>query len=409
MAPKREAAVSRTSTPKPSQKSKKKGGDGNQYASTSASTSVSASDGDQMMHSLDRIHNAANARAHNALALSPRCDIAYVVKDYIKPIMQALTMDIGEYNMGLITTKCLNTAVTFMVLFFGSSALKDTLFCDVKNVVYRHTGKKNANNQNSTNTGLVQKVIGDPIQDHNETVIEDLARDVLKVTVRRYVYYIMMTDGEFVKPDGSKVSFPGHVMVWEKIPCENGGLPKYFIYQSYIHAYDFSGSPSFKQTGFTTYAQMSKYLKTLVEFVTPSPADQTRRKPWDESMVGLWKTLTGIDTTNMFGARPNNAFFLCYRRRENTECLRNLHQLVRKTLKIISRDLVALDQIYGDESKYVADSDPLTNRQMLTAFSELDAKLVVMRRGAYSNAYANASSNAYAIANANARGKGTGI
>ena len=355
---------------------------------------------DHVLEAFDRMYLRADARTRDNLAASSRCDIAWLVKDYIKPIMQALTMQVSEYNMGLVITKCLNTAVTFMILFFGTSALKETRYCDVRNVVFRHTGRHGANEEEVRSNGQVQKTVqktmiptknSNQIQERNEKIIDDLARDLMQRRTRRYVYYIMMTDGKFVKTDAnnkkSTVNFPGHVMVWEKIPSEDGGLPKYFIYQSYINEYDYSGSPGFRQIGgYTTYMQMARYLKTLMNFVTPSPVDQSKRNPWDLSMVALWKSLTGVDTSHMLGGRPHNAFFLCYRRRESSECLRRLHQFVRKTLRLIPSDPATMDAVFGDRNKYVDESNPLTNRAILSSFRELDQKLIAIRSAAIANA-----------------------
>ena len=70
-----------------------------------------------------------------------RCDIGYLVKDYLLPIMQAMTVQITDYNMRMIDTKCLNTSVMFFNLFFGKQASKYTKYCDVQNVIRRRTNQ----------------------------------------------------------------------------------------------------------------------------------------------------------------------------------------------------------------------------------------------------------------------------
>ena len=292
--------------------------------------------------------NAANANANvNASASFPRpsCNIGPVVKRYVKPIMQALTMDIRQYNMRLVTTKCLNTAVMFMVLFFGRSALKDTEFCDVQNVANRHQAEIN----------------------HNTMLVRKMTNDILRTTKNRFVYYIMLTDGKFVGPDGRNAFFPGHVMVWEKVPSATatGGPPRYYIYQSYINEYDYAGSTTFRETPSISASKMAFYLESLAHFAqTPV---------WDERMVKFWKDLTNVDTSNMLGCSPQDAFFMCYRRKKNAECLRNLHSLVTYTLRRIPAG--ADGAIYGDPSKYNAREEALTNGEMRAAFSELKQRL----------------------------------
>jgi hypothetical protein len=274
-----------------------------------------------------------------------RCDIGVLVKDYVKPLMQALTVDIREYNMRLITTKCLNTAVMFMILFFGKSALKDTEYCDVRNVVLRHQSQI----------------------DKNVSLVDGLANDLMRRTKHRYVYYVMLTDGRFIHDNQRESFFPGHVMVWEKIPHAKGGDQHYYIYQSYINEYDYSGSLTFHATPIVSKKKMEYYLKTLRAFM--------RTPIWNNDMVRFWRDLTNVDTSGMLGSRPQDAFYLCYRKRENRECVRNLENLVVNTLKIIPQGENNSDTIFGDVQLFNSKADPLTNRQMTSAMTELLTKI----------------------------------
>ena len=274
-----------------------------------------------------------------AKATSARCDIGYVVKDFVKPIMQAMTVAVKDYNMRLITTKCLNTAVMFMVLFFGKDALKDTVYCDVDNVVRRHETRS----------------------DNNMTLVRSFSADLLKRTKTRYVYYLMLTDGYFVKDDGSRAFFPGHVMVWEKIPDASEDRVHYYIYQSYINEYDYNGSLQFRESPALTRDTMAYYLRCLTAFAeTPV---------WTDDMVAFWKDLTNVDTTSMLTGRPDNAFFMCYRKRANTMCLKNLRHFATHTLASIpTAENVA---IYGNPAIFDEKAQPLTNKEMRIAFTKL--------------------------------------
>jgi hypothetical protein len=279
-----------------------------------------------------------------------RCDIGSLVKDYVKPLMQATTMTIHEYNMRLLTTKCLNTAVMFMVLFFAKKgALKTTRYCDVDNVVLRH--RSNAVN--------------------NSDIAADLARKVKRRTKNRYVYYVMLTDGDFLHPNGGKVFFPGHVMVWEKVPHrpnKNNASPAdhhYYIYQSYINQYDFAGSLEFHNTPVVDKITMDSYLETLQRFMA-FPV-------WDESMVTFWKSLTNVDTTSFLGASPQDCFYMCYQAHVNTVCLSNLEKFVRTTLEQIPQ--TDDGAIYGNVARYNSRSVPLTNREMFRQLTQLLLKI----------------------------------
>ena len=266
-----------------------------------------------------------------------RCDVGYIIKDYIRPLMQAMTVYLHEYNMRLIETKCLNTAVMILVLFFGRKALKHTSHCDVHNVVDRHT-----------------KQI-----DTNDSVSQKLTKDILKKTSKRFVYYIMLTDGYFNKPDGTREFFPGHVFVIEKIPSEDNMF--YYIYQSYIDQYTFGDFVNTYKSIKLSNKKVEYYLNSIQRMVT--------HKVWDEDFVKFWMDMTKVDTTHMLHGVPDNAFYICYRKVENLQCIKNVKSFVEKTLTRIS--LGNPDVIYGDPNIYDTDSKPLTHRNLYIALKGL--------------------------------------
>ncbi len=274
-----------------------------------------------------------------------RCDIGYIIKDYIKPLMQAITIDLTEYNMRLITSKCLNTAVSFMFLFFGKNALKDTVYCDVDNVVERH----NSNIDNSN------------------VLMSHLKKDIIRKTKSRYVYYIMLTDGYMTKPDGSQVFFPGHVMVWEKIPWGKENI--YYIYQSYIDQYDFNSSFQFRPSLKLSMEKMKYYLESIEKMI--------QYKVWDRDMITFWRDLTNVDTSRYLDAKASNGtFYLCFRRKRSLNCMKNILTYVKDTLKKIPSVRKGLEQsIYGDINRYDENSSPLTNEKMRNALKELEKRL----------------------------------
>jgi hypothetical protein len=270
-----------------------------------------------------------------------RCDIGYLIKDYMKPLMQAATVQIREYNMRLIESKCLNNAVLTMRLLLGKHALKHTIYCDVHNVQQRHTDRL----------------------DHNPTIAAKLKADLLRKTEKRYIYYIMLTDGYFNKPDGTKVFFPGHVFVLEKIPW--GSDVFYYLYQAYIDQY--------------TYAQYIDRYKSIkisrkkAEYYMNKINDLVNNMVWDKDFVDFWKDMTKVDTSHMINGVPENAFFVCYRKIKYESCMKNLEHFVRGSLKLIPehRD----NEIYGNIDIYDDESSPLTNIEMKTRLSKLHTTL----------------------------------
>jgi hypothetical protein len=267
-----------------------------------------------------------------------RCDIGYVVKDFVKPLMQAMTLAVEDYNMRLITTKCLNTAVMFMVMFFGKDALKDTVYCDVDNVVRRHNHKS----------------------DNNQMLLRALSNDLLKATKTRYVYYLMLTDGYFIGDDGSKHFFPGHVMVWEKIPDSSEDKMHYYIYQSYINQYDYNGSLAFRESPILSKSKITYYMQSLMAF--------GKTPVWTQEMVDFWKDLTNVDTSDMLNSKPSNAFYVCYKKRPNKTCLQQLYKFVVETLESIPK---SGNKTYGNSNMFEQHAMPLTNNKMKLAFIKL--------------------------------------
>ena len=207
-----------------------------------------------------------------------RCDIGYIIKDYMKPLMQALTIQIREYNMRLVESKCLNTAVSIFTLLFGNNALKHTIYCDVQNVQQRHKEFK----------------------DNNAAIAKKMEEDVLRKTKSRYVYYSMLTDGIFVLPDGTKRNFPGHVFLIEKIPW--GDDVFYYIYQSYIDKYTF--------TEYVTKYKSIKVTKEKMEYYMKSINNMVNNRVWDADFIRFWEDMTKVNTNDMLGGVPDGAFLV---------------------------------------------------------------------------------------------------
>ncbi len=268
-------------------------------------------------------------------------NIGFIVKDYVKPIMQALTVELKHYRMRMLTTKCLNTSVTFWHLLFGKRGHEDTMYCDVLNVVERHEQKK---------------------IDDNVSIITALKADILNTDNKdKYAYYIMLTDGYFVnETDKKKEFFPGHVFVVEKVPTQQ--YPYFYIYQSYINEYDFKGSLEFRERPQISVERMEVFMECLEYFAENSV--------WDEVMVAFWKDLTNVDTSNMIGCHPKNAFHMCFRKKPITECLDNMVRFVDHILETIPFDKNA--EIYGEtNTDYNSREVPLTNGEMRKQFLAL--------------------------------------
>lgn len=273
-----------------------------------------------------------------------RCDIGYIIKDYIRPLMQALSVHLSEYNMRLIETKCLNTAVMMMYLFFGQNSLKHTQYCDVHNVVERHKQG----------------------QDNNAQIVKQLTKDITRKTAQRYVYYIMLTDGYFIKPDGSKVFFPGHVFLIEKIPSEQGLY--YYIYQSYINEYTFE-----------EYVEINKTIKIhqkKLDYYLSNIANMVKDRVWNEDFVKFWKDMTKVDTKHMLDSVADEAFYVCYQKVLHKKCVSELFRFTSYVLKHIPMSENKMNETFGGHIDYHEKSRPLTNGEMRKSMQALYQRLV---------------------------------
>lgn len=267
-----------------------------------------------------------------------KCDIPYIIKDFVKPLMQAMTVTLKEeYNMRLLTTKCLNTAVTFMYLFFGRDALLQTRYCDVDNTVERHKSRT----------------------DNNLSLALQLKKELLQDTPgASYVYYIMLTDGDFRKPDGDTVFFPGHVFLIEKIPVmrSNGPTMIYQLYQSYINQYDFNGYVENSTKRQLSKEKITYYLDTIIETISGNK--------WTQQTTDFWKDFAHVGADAFTDSVPEQAFYLCYRKVHHKHCVKHIKCFVKDVLKNIPRGPKVDDSIYGAPEQYDQKQSPLTNAQM---------------------------------------------
>ena len=255
-----------------------------------------------------------------------RCDIVYVIMRYLTPLMQCLTNDIREYNMQLLTTKCLNTAVMLMFFLLGRKGLEHSRYCDSHSVIDRH------------NKGI----------DNNKSVMKKMFKCILNKRISsRYVYYILMNDGYFdapSKPEG-RAYFPGHVFIIER---SFSGSDTYFnLYQSYINEYDLKGYYIKNRTLRYTFEQMKDLLQKL-QYITSIGT-------WDDKCVQYWMDFTHVDTSNLKGAHQGGKLFICFSYDKLKVCVENIKHYVNEKLGEIRNKVKSKEDmrvIYGNPSYY---------------------------------------------------------
>lgn len=266
-----------------------------------------------------------------------RCDVVYIIMKYITPLLQCLTNDIREYNMQLITTKCLNTAVSLMYFLLGNKGVQKATYCNSNTVVDRHkSGEAN-----------------------NKDIMRKMKKVILNKNIKkRYVYYILFNDGYFpITKDGQESSsyFPGHVFLMERNQDEDGSF--FNIYQSYINKYDLLGFYDKKKT-FKYSMEDTRDIILKLEYILDADT-------WDKNCVQYWKDFTHVDTSNIQGSRHKGHLFVCFTYDKVKVCVDNIKKYVDEKLlplKVISKDKP--NEVYGNASYYTSDSKPLTNLQM---------------------------------------------
>ena len=282
-----------------------------------------------------------------------KCDMVLVLKDFIKPIIQLLSNDIEDYNMRLLTTKCLNTSVALLYFIIGKNGIKIADYCDTRATIQRHKEKV----------------------DNNQQIVLSLKNELLfdKKDNKRYIYYILLTDGYFPYANSSKQSafFPGHVFIIEKIPsCNANKKPSFFMYQSYINEYDLAGH--FKNNNGSvklSYTRTANIIKNLTYILNT--------ETWDDKCIEYWKDFTFVDTSHMKDALCKDQFYVCYKEAVVNGCIRNIKQYVKTKLSDIKTKSATMNMngIYGNAKRYDDSQIPLTNSEMKYNLENLLKKL----------------------------------
>lgn len=279
-----------------------------------------------------------------------KCDIGYILKNYVKPLMQTLTVDIRNYYMRLLTTKCLNTAVMLSVFMLGKKrGIAIANYCDTEKTRARHQS----------------------LEDDNNTILSHLKSDVLKRNpklTQRYLYYILLTDGKFPFDDQTKTPafFPGHVFIIEKMPIDvEQDQHVYYLYQSYINQYDLK--EHIKRNNNTlkiSYERLKIVLDGLDYILNVSK--------WDDKCVQYWKVLTFVDSSYLNGSNCKDNFFLCIKKAKVVDCLKHIQAYTSEKLNEIGPKVKRQSrEVYGDRKLYDKTQRPLTVGKMYTKLKQL--------------------------------------
>lgn len=353
------------------------------------------------------------------------CDLGPIIRYHIVALMQLLTNEVKSYNMRLLTTKCLNTAVMVWYLFLGEQqALPfpagpgggeagkcDIGVCDSSEVQTRGRLTR-------ATAASREAYLADP--QHPLNVTAAFGRDLLAADppageggerARRKLYYVLLSDTELprvmdrpdaaqpqtqTQPQGKKAAasprvqgggdeyFPGHVFVIEKVVLECGRL-RFHTYQSYINHYDLSGHYEFSKSGSMSEAGARRLVDGLTQLYG--------KRVWDPQCTRFWKWFTHVDCSSYEGCQFSEQSWPCFTTCSTDNCTSRLQRLVQARLDDLRGALrtgeLKPDAVYGDAKRYdrarantkelVRYTDeipkPLTNQQMLEEMEELIGKL----------------------------------
>lgn len=266
--------------------------------------------------------------------------MGYILKNYVKPIMQCLTNDIKDYYMRLLTTKCLNSAVMIAYFMLGKKGIEIADKCDSDLTQKKHkAGEMN-----------------------NTDVLEKLEKQITyKACKYRQLFYILMTDTTFSHDDGNSRHFPGHVFILEKIPNM-----KFYFHQSYINEYDYAGHIERSDGSLQLSMKSIERMMQQIRYILLNPT-------WDDNCVKYWKQIAHVDTSRLLGAHTKGKIFLCFQKAKVTDCINRLEKYTQKKLKEISKiPEIQHSEIYGNKEAYDSDQKPLTVIEMKNSLEHLN-------------------------------------
>lgn len=213
------------------------------------------------------------------------CNLGYIVKGNMGLLMQIFQKELNMYDMQLVTSKCLNTAVLIMYMLLGSEAIAHTSFCDVHNVQKRYREMGNASNPE----------------------LFRFKNELLSPSKTRVLYYIMITDGRVHhKTMDVYKEFPGHVCVIEKIPQSKKQPPKYFFYQSYITKYKLADHIKMNnRTLEYSFYEICEFVNNLEEFFHDGI--------WENQTSKFWEKFVHVDESRFNGCTFMGNVYFCYK------------------------------------------------------------------------------------------------
>jgi hypothetical protein len=257
--------------------------------------------------------------------------------------MQLFDDELAMYDMQLVTSKCLNTAVLIMYMLLGEAALEHTSFCDVINV---HSKYKNKN------FSLPQ--------------VNKFKKQILSLDVRstRSLYYIMITDGAVQRQDSEDfLVFPGHVSIIEKL-VDVDGLPKFNLYQSYVTKYNLDDHIKMNdRTLEYSYFEIVEFVNNIVELFNSGV--------WTMQTTRCWLKFIHVNEERFDGFDFKKRIFFCFREVHVDTCASILVEKLNAKKKKLEKG----DYIFTHKVRHLWGHEQLDNAELLANVNSLLTKL----------------------------------
>lgn len=313
--------------------------------------------------------------------MSCATSISHAVSEHIPAVMQLMCVSSGKFvTLGMLTTKCLNTAMMMIFILTGVAGVKDAGTCSTDKVKRKRLAQ-------------IQRTVNNDSSQPYWTPAMALRDDVLNSTVPT-LFYVMLTHNPLVKPedvdshpttysDDEKksedgVMFPGHVFV-----IESSGDGKYSLFQSYIGQYDLKDHLKFPQYLDMSKARMTELLDGLISML--------HRATWTPATTAFWSELTHsdpVESKKFEGYSIMERVLLCHREFPATECAKVLLDTIGATLAEIgdvdsSRD----GEVYGNAEMFDVKDElrsyavaPLTRGEMRTQLYTIKSNIESFKR-----------------------------
>lgn len=277
-----------------------------------------------------------------------KCDLIYIMKDYITPLMQWLSNDMDSFHMNMETTKCLNTGLMLMYFMSGQKGVKIVEKCDCNITRNKHLAKEQT----------------------NDIVLQKLKKSLRNKSFKnRKLYYILITDGNLKhEKTATSVYFPGHVFILEKFRDEDSQV--YFnLYQSYIRKYDLKEHVDTHMNGSIrlTYDDTMKLIENINMILT-------KKRVWDTECCDIWRSFTKVNANNFLDCVIMDSLFICSDSLPLTQCISNIKKYLEDKLNEI-QSIKDDTYIYGDKTKYGSNTNVLTIGQMKQHLQEMLNKI----------------------------------